>query len=146
MARGRPRFPIAAKLASVVAIGMGLGLLIALAANPVMKPPIEPSRQFLGQSHTNETPPDIGWGAARLDSAFFTGPDGYRPDFDYEAVVGEEWAFTEPKMDGDLPSFDEASQVADEAEAAANAAQEAAEPSVQEAEASKPPLLQGGLY
>lgn len=156
MARRRQsRVPSVAKLAGgVVVAGVCLGLLLAAAADPVMKNPAEPlwSSPGRAESAAEVASRDLFGEAPEHQRA----TDGYRPDFDYDEVVGAEWALPEAEAGVDLeplPPLEEAFEAASEAEEAAAAAREAAvaQP-LSEAEteadssARKSRLVQDGLY
>ena len=132
--------------------GLCLGMLLALAVDPVMKNPAEPSWSSPAESAAEVAIPDL-FGEAPVHQR---ATDGYRPDFDYDEVVGAEWALPDAEAGVDfepLPPLEEAFEAASEAEEAAAAAREAAvaQP-LSEAEteadssARKSRLVQDGLY
>jgi len=150
----RTRIPIIAKLApAVVVAGMALGWLLGSAADPMMKQRAESGGDAALRSSSAFTrPADGGWPALGSDA-----PDAsasYRPNLDYDAVVGAEWAFPEASDDADFAqpsSSDDAFEAAGKAEQAAEdataalAASTPDEPAV-EPEARKSALARSGLY
>jgi hypothetical protein len=133
---------------------MVLGWLLGSAANPVMKQRAEPGLDaILHAGSAFEGPSDEGWPTLAPGTPDASG--GYRPDLDYDAVVGSEWAFPGASADADLappPSpadaFEaagKAEQAAEDAAAAAMAAPGPDEPAT-EPQARKSALAQSGLY
>ena len=129
-----------------------MGMLLALAVDPVMKNPAEPSWSSPAESAAEVAIPDL-FGEAPVHQR---ATDGYRPDFDYDEVVGAAWALPEGEAGVDLeplPPPEEAFEAANEAAEAAAAAREAivAQPPPEgeteaDSSARKSRLVQGGLY
>lgn len=152
MARGRhSHVPSAAKLASGVTVaGVCLGFLLALAVNPEMKSSAEPWWSLSTGANSTHDLPTVDWlyEAPRTPQV----ADGFRPDFDYDEVVGEQWAMPESELGlvaAPLPSVEEALEAADEAAEAATAAEEAAvdqPPAEPGASVRKSQLGQDGIY
>jgi hypothetical protein len=150
----RTRIPIAAKLAPVVVVaGMALGWLLGTAADPVMKQRAESWPSAPPQLESAAITSDKGWPNLGLVQEPLHTADG-RPDLDYDAVVGAEWALPEAQVQIDLaqlPRFGRAFEAAGAAEQAAQDAREAmAAPAVEEPEAEvgarKSALAKSGLY
>ena len=101
-------------------------MLLALAVDPVMKNPAEPSWSSPAESAAEVAIPDL-FGEAPVHQR---ATDGYRPDFDYDEVVGAEWALPE----GEAAREAIVAQPPPEGETEADSS------------ARKSRLVQGGLY
>jgi hypothetical protein len=135
---------------AVVVAGMALGWLLGSAADPVMKQRANPERNAFPQA--NSALPHEDW--PNLSPEALKPADGYRPDFDYDAVVGSEWASPDARAVDDLAppsSLSDALDAAGKAEQAAEDAEKALvvpAPDKPEAEigARKSELARSGLY
>jgi hypothetical protein len=138
---------------AVVVAGMALGWLLGSAADPVMKQPADPGLNAFPQADSAPAAlPHEDW--PNLSSETLRPADGYRPDLDYDAVVGSEWASPDARAEGDLAppsSLADALDAAGKAEQAAEDAEKALvvpAPDKPEAEigARKSELARSGLY